>query len=104
MSWYFFGGFSAYAIDPSGRWWNQSGCFSTHGWSGEHCRAKSSAISSPSSEALATKASKSSIVPRSGWTASCPPSCEPIAHGTPTSHSPAVSELFRPLRWVRPIG
>jgi hypothetical protein len=27
MSWYFFGGFSAYAIVPSGRWWNHSGYF-----------------------------------------------------------------------------
>ena len=27
MSWYFFGGFSAYAMVPSGRWWNHSGCF-----------------------------------------------------------------------------
>ena len=26
MSWYFFGGFSAYLIVPSGRWRNQSGC------------------------------------------------------------------------------
>ena len=34
MSWYFFGGFSAYAIVPSGRVVNHSGCSVTHGWSG----------------------------------------------------------------------
>ena len=39
MSWYFFGGFSAYAMVPSGRTVNQSGCSFTHGWSGEHCSA-----------------------------------------------------------------
>ena len=49
MSWYFFGGFSAYAIVPSARLVNHSGCFVTHGWSGEHCSAKSSATSMPSS-------------------------------------------------------
>ena len=41
MSWYFFGGFSAYAMEPSARWENHSGCSVTHGWSGEACRAKS---------------------------------------------------------------
>ena len=35
MSWYFFGGFSAYAIEPSARLENHSGCSVTHGWSGE---------------------------------------------------------------------
>lgn len=98
MSWYFFGGFSAYAIVPSARWRNHSGCFSTQGWSGEHWSAKSSAISRSSSRARATKASKSSIVPRSGWTASCPPSVEPMAHGTPGSQLPADRVLFGPLR------
>ena len=34
MSWYFFGGFSAYAIVPSARVVNHSGCSRTHGWSG----------------------------------------------------------------------
>ena len=34
MSWYFFGGFSAYAMVPSGRVVNHSGCSVTHGWSG----------------------------------------------------------------------
>ncbi len=33
------GGFSAYWIVPSGRCRNHSGCFATHGWSGEHWSA-----------------------------------------------------------------
>ena len=36
MSSYFFGGFSACWMVPSGRWRNHSGCSRTHGWSGEH--------------------------------------------------------------------
>ena len=47
MSSYFFGGFSAYLIEPSGRQLNHSGCSRSQGWSGEHWIAKSSAISSP---------------------------------------------------------
>ncbi len=47
MSWYFFGGFSAYWIVPSGRWRNHSGCSVTHGWSGEHWKARSRATSMP---------------------------------------------------------
>ncbi len=73
MSWYFLGGFSAYAMVPSIRWENHSGCSVTHGWSGEACSARSSATSIPSSFVRATNASKSSNVPRSGWIASWPP-------------------------------
>src|SRR5919205_942769 len=80
MSWYFFGGFSAYAIVPSGSFVNQSGWSRTHGWSGETCMAKSSAISRPASRARATNASKSSSVPSAGWIASWPPSAAPMAH------------------------
>ncbi len=65
MSWYFFGGFSAYAIEPSAALVNHSGCSATHGWSGAHCSARSSATSRPSSPALRTNASKSSSVPSS---------------------------------------
>ena len=111
MSWYFFGGFSAYAIVPSARVVNHSGCSRAHGWSGAHCSAKSSATSMPSSRVRATKASKSSIVPRSGWTASWPPSSEPIAQGEPGSSGamscglpPGNSGLFGPLRLTVPIG
>src|SRR5919107_680845 len=53
MSWYFFGGFSAYAMVPSALVVNQSGCSFTHGWSGAHCRARSIATSSPLSRAAA---------------------------------------------------
>ncbi len=52
----------------------------------------------------ATKASKSAMVPSSGWTASCPPSALPIAHGEPTSPSTVVRVLFLPLRLTVPIG
>ena len=58
----------------------------------------------PSSRVLATNASKSSIVPRSGWSASCPPSADPIAHGEPGSPSAGVKVLFLPLRNVVPMG
>src|SRR5258705_330865 len=54
MSWYFFGGFSAYLMLPSGRQSNHSGWDLIQGWSGEHWMAKSSAISSPSARAAAT--------------------------------------------------
>ena len=104
MSWYFFGGFSAYLIVPSGRWKNHSGCSRTQGWSGEHWMAKSSATSRPRARARATKRSKSSSVPSSGCTARWPPSGPPIAHGLPGSPGAAASALLRPLRFVRPIG
>ena len=58
----------------------------------------------PSSPALATKSSKSSMVPRSGWMASWPPASEPIAQGLPGSSGPGSRVLFGPLRWVWPIG
>ena len=104
MSWYFFGGFSAYAIDPSARVVNHSGCSFTQGWSGDACSARSIATSSPRSLARDTNASKSANVPRSGWIASCPPSGAPIAQGEPGSPGLASSVLFRPLRNVVPIG
>src|SRR6266571_4703411 len=85
MSWYFLGGFSAYAMDPSARVVNHSGCSFTHGWSGDACSARSSATSMPSSLARAVNAPKSANVPSSGWIASCPPSGEPIAHDEPGS-------------------
>ena len=104
MSWYFLGGFSAYAMLPSGRVVNHSGCAATHGWSGAACRAKSRATSSPSARAARTNARKSASVPRSGWTVSCPPSSEPIAHGEPGSPGCGSRVLLRPLRFSRPIG
>ena len=47
----------------------------------------------PSSTVRATKASKSSSVPSSGWTASWPPSSEPIAQGEPGSSRADVGRL-----------
>ena len=66
--------------------------------------AKSSATSTPAARAAAIIASKSSQVPSSGLIASWPPSAEPIAHGEPTSPGSALTALFRPLRFVTPIG
>ncbi len=53
---------------------NHSGCSVTHGWSGEHCSARSSATSSPASWAWAVKFRNWRKVPRSGWMPSWPPS------------------------------
>src|SRR3954449_7749739 len=103
MSWYFLGGFSAYFSVPSGRRLNHSGCSVSHGWSAEHWMAKSNATSMPCSRAVSTRALNSASVPRSGLIASWPPTpCRPIAHGLPGSSGPALSELLRPLRLVRP--
>ena len=104
MSWYFLGGFSAYAMVPSIRVVNHSGCVVTQGWSGEACRAKSSAISIPSSRARATRRSNESQSPRSGWMASCPPAALPMAHGEPGSSADGSSELFLPFLNALPIG
>ena len=104
MSWYFFGGFSAYWIVPSGRWANHSGCSVTHGWSGVHWKAMSRASSMPRSRHAEASLTTSSTVPSSGWTAVWPPSGPPIAHGLPVSSGDDVTVLLRPLRWVRPIG
>src|ERR1700731_1986688 len=69
MSSYFFGGFSAYLIVPSGRKRNHCGCSRTQGWSGAVWIAKSSATSIPSAAAARTKRRKSARVPSSGLTA-----------------------------------
>ena len=68
---------------------------------GRRGRARSRA---PAARAASTNRSKSSIVPRPGSTASCPPASPPIAHGLPDRPGPASSVLFRPLRKARPIG
>src|SRR5216684_7690860 len=104
MSWYSLGGFSAYLIDPSGRWRNHCGCSLTHGWSGEHWIAKSSATSIPSFAVVAAKWLKSSRVPSDGSIAVWPPSALPIAHGLPGPAPSDTSLLLGPLRFVRPIG
>ena len=44
------------------------------------------------------------MLPKSGCTASWPPSSLPIAHGDPTSSGAALTELLRPLRCTLPIG
>ncbi len=92
-----FGGFSAYAMLPSARVVNHSGCALTHGWSGAHCSARSIATSSPLAWAAARKARKSAGVPRSGWIASWPPSAAPIAQGEPTSSGPASRRVVAAL-------
>src|SRR5438132_9953395 len=94
MSWYFLGGFSAYLIVPSGRWKNHSGCSATHGWSGEHWIAKSSATSRPRLRARSTNRSKSSRVPSSGWTAVWPLSRSEEHTSELQSHSDLVCRLL----------
>ena len=83
---------------------NHSGALFTHGWSGEHWRAKSRATSILFFAATLRKSSKSFIVPSSGLMASWPPSLLPIPHGTPGSVGSAVRELFLPFRCECPIG
>src|ERR1700733_2654203 len=104
MSWYFFGGFSAYWIEPSGRMTNQSGCSATQGWSGEHWKAMSSASSIPRLRVAATSELKSRRVPSSGAIDLWPPSFEPMAHGLPGSSGVQLTLLLRPLRNAVPIG
>ena len=62
------------------------------------------ATSRPCRPAALTRRSKSWIVPRSGWTLVWPPSSDPIAQGLPGSPGFAPVTLFRPLRFVSPIG
>ena len=104
MSWYFFGGFSANLIEPSGVWRNHSGCDVTYGWSGEAWMATSIASSMPCASTASRKWRNSARPPSSGATASWPPSTEPMPYGDPTSSGPAPSVLLRPLRFVRPMG
>ena len=104
MSWYFFGGFSAYWMLPSGRLANHCGCSATHGWSGAHWNAMSIAISMSRARVAITRWRKSAAVPSSGAIAVCPPSRAPIAQGLPTSPACAVTALFFPLRFSRPMG
>ena len=82
MSWYFFGGFSAYAIVPSARGGEPLGVLVDPRVVGRALqRQVERDLEAELLGARSTNASKSSIVPRSGWTASWPPSLEPIAHG-----------------------
>ena len=96
-----FGGFSAYFNVPSGRRWNHSGCSFSHGWSGEHWMAKSSAISMPRL-AAATGVRRSSSRAELRVDASCPPAA-PIAQG-PRVTGRSDEGVVRPLRFVWPIG
>ncbi len=76
----------------------------THGWSGEHWNARSRASSISWRFSSASRCSRSSNVPSSGWIAVCPPASDPIAHGLPGSSGPAAAVLFGPFRLVCPIG
>ncbi|CPU65750.1 Uncharacterised protein [Mycobacteroides abscessus] len=91
-------------MEPSARVVNHSGCSVTHGWSGEHCSARSIATSSPCRRASLTNARNVRSLPSSGWIASWPPSFDPMAYGLPGSPGSAVRELLRPLRCVVPMG
>ena len=98
MSWYFLGGFSAYFSVPSGRWRNHSGCSLSHGWSGEHWMARSSAMSMPvlrgggAQRARRRRACPAPRAPRRG---------RPSRRRSPTAsrgrRGPATSALLRAL-------
>ena len=101
MSSYFFGGFSAYLIVPSGRQSNHSGCSLIQGWSGEHWMAKSSAISRPC--VARRRHQPGEIVEacraRGGWRRGRPPPSR-WRRGCRDRPARASGVLFLPLRWV----
>ena len=64
-------------MEPSGRWWNHSGCSLTQGWSGRALQGVVERHLHPVALALAATSSvKSSSVPSSGWMAVWPPSAD----------------------------
>ena len=105
MSWYFFGGFSAYLIVPSGECRNHSGWARTCGWSGAAWMARSIASSMPLrldrlakvqelAQSTELRAPRRRVRRRmSRWRTA-----------TRRRPAPASSVLLRPLRFVRPIG
>ena len=97
MSWYFLGGFSAYLIVPSGRWRNHSGCSRDVRVVRRALEGDVEGDVDPVPRAAASRRSKSSSVPRAGWTAVCPPSGPPMAHGLPGSFGPGGERVVRPL-------
>ena len=103
MSWYFFGGFSAYAIEPSGSCVNHSGCSRTHGWSGEPA-ARGRGRPPGRGSGRAHEGRKSSRVPRSGCTASCPPSADADGPREPGSSGRRRGCCCVPCGTMRPIG
>ena len=105
MSWYFFGGFSAYAMEPSARLENHSGCSVTHGWSGEACSAKSSATSSPRDLRLGhepVEGVEVAEVGMDGVVAALDAADRPRRAGIARARGSSV--LFAPLRNEVPIG
>ena len=58
----------------------------------------------PRLRALDTKASKSSNVPSSGWSARWPPSADPMAQGLPGSSGPGSSDVVPALAETLPDG
>jgi hypothetical protein len=64
----------------------------------------SSAISMPRARVAIRRCLKSARVPSAGRIAVWPPSLDPMAQGLPTSSGAAVTALFFPLRFSRPMG
>jgi hypothetical protein len=86
-----------------GRCRNHSGCSVDPGVVGRALEGDVERDSRPSSRGRATKCSKSSSVPSSGWT----PCGRPRRRRSPTGcpgRRAGASALFGPLRCVRPIG
>ena len=83
---------------PSARVVNHSGCSVTHGWSGEHCSARSSATSRPqlARPAPRRRRSRRACRGRGGWRRGRPPR-EPIAHGEPEVVGPGGQGVVRAL-------
>ena len=103
MSWYFLGGFSAYAIDPSARVVNHSGCSVTQGGRASVERDVEGDLQ-PLGPRLRDEGREVLLRAEVRVDRVCPPSGEPIAYGQPGSPGWASSVLLRPLRNVVPIG
>ena len=99
MSWYCFGGFSAYWIVPSGRCAEPLGMLARprggRASTGRRGRARSRCRAP---RAAATRRSKSSSVPSSGWIAVWPPSARADRPRAADVAGLAVGALFGPLR------
>ena len=105
MSWYFFGGFSAYLMLPSGEWRNHSGWAVTDGWSGAAWMAMSIASSMPCASTALRKPMQpvdAAELRGDGVVAALGRADGVRRPGIVAAVASRV--LLRPLRFVRPIG
>src|SRR5258708_312828 len=105
MSSYFFGGFSAYWNDPSGRCRNHCGCSRTDGGSREHLKATSDAAFIPNPPARCPRTRKSFMVANCGGIAvlNCSGSWVKRNGSPGRTRNPFVSQLFHCFLYV-PVG